>query len=275
LNAAAKTAESPISPFTDKWNAPVHSLLYRLVRFRYREDYMRKSWMVLIASSVALACWLASAQAPKREATPTTAIDILIDPDATMLQHAEAANERLRKAYPKGFALDQTHQPHISVLQRFVKTSDLDKVYQAIDHVLADEKLTSWKLTAHKYYYIPFNDLGLAGIVIEPTDDMIRFQSKIIAAVEPFTVKTGTSAAFVTSKKEPKINQPTIDYVTAFVPEATGTRFNPHVTIGLASQEYLKKMLDEKFQAFTFSPGGVSVYQLGNLGTAQKKLKSW
>jgi hypothetical protein len=34
-------------------------------------------------------------------------------------------------------------------------------------------------------------------------------------------------------------------------------------------------MLDEKFEAFTFSPVGVSVYHLGNFGTARKKLKSW
>jgi hypothetical protein len=34
-------------------------------------------------------------------------------------------------------------------------------------------------------------------------------------------------------------------------------------------------MLDEKFEAFTFSPEGAAVYHLGNFGTARKKLKSW
>src|SRR5262245_1552178 len=45
------------------------------------------------------------------------------------LSHAEAVNERLLKDFPKGFALDKTHHPHISCLQRYVKTADLDKVY--------------------------------------------------------------------------------------------------------------------------------------------------
>jgi len=31
------------------------------------------------------------------------AIDILLEPDATMLKHAEANNARLLKVYPKGF----------------------------------------------------------------------------------------------------------------------------------------------------------------------------
>jgi hypothetical protein len=206
---------------------------------------------------------------------PVTAIDILLEPDRTMIEKATAANERLLKVFPKGFALGKTHQPHISTLQRYVKTADLDKVYEAVGKVLAAEKPTSWKLKAYKYYYIPWKDIGLAGIVIEPTDDLVRYQKKLIDAVEPFTVKTGTAAAFVTTKEDPEINQPTIDNVETFVPKGTGKNFNPHVTIGLASQEYLKKMLDEKFEVFTFSPVGVSIYHLGNFGTARKKLKGW
>jgi len=204
-----------------------------------------------------------------------TAIDILLEPDATMLKGAGAANARLRETFPKGFALDETHQPHITCLQRYVRTADLDKVYEAVGKVLAGEKPTSWKLKAYRYYYLPWKEIGLAGIVIEPTDDLIRFQQKLVDAVAPCTEKTGTAAAYVATKDDPEINQPTIDYVAAFVPNATGAKFNPHVTIGIATQDYLKKLLDEKFEAFTFSPVGVSVYQLGNMGTARKKLRGW
>jgi len=209
------------------------------------------------------------------ERSPVTAIDILLDPDATMVKHAEAANERLLKVFPKGFVLDNTHHPHISCLQRYVKTADLDKVYAAVSKVLGEEKPTTWKLKAYKYYYLPWKDIGLAGIVIQPTDDLIRYQKKLIDAVAPFTVKTGTAAAFVTTKEDPDINQPTIEYVAAFVPNETGKKFNPHVTIGVGTQDYLKKMLGEKFEAFTFSPAGAAVYHLGNFGTARTELKRW
>jgi hypothetical protein len=59
------------------------------------------------------------------------------------------------------------------------------------------------------------------------------------------------------------------------VPNQTGTKFNPHVTIGLASTDSLKKMLEERFETFTFSPVGAAVYHLGNFGTARKELKRW
>jgi hypothetical protein len=165
----------------------------------------------LAALSLGLVAALPATVQPLRavEPNPVTAIDILLLPDATMVRHAEAANERLLKSFPKGFALDKTHQPHITCLQRYVRTADLDKVYEAVGKVLAGEKPTAWTLKAYKYYYIPWKDIGLAGIVIEPTDDLIRYQKRLIDAVAPFTVKTGTAAAFVTTKEDPtSINRP-------------------------------------------------------------------
>ncbi|MFM7512196.1 MAG: hypothetical protein ACKO3F_02315 [Cyanobium sp.] len=57
-----------------------------------------------------------------------TAIDVLLEPDATMLAHAEAANARLLEVFPQGFALDEAHRPHITLLQCFVPTQDLEGV---------------------------------------------------------------------------------------------------------------------------------------------------
>ena len=40
------------------------------------------------------------------------------------------------------------------MLQQFVRTADLDKVYTAANKVFASEKPTNWKLKAFKYYYM-------------------------------------------------------------------------------------------------------------------------
>src|SRR5215208_4700061 len=109
------------------------------------------------------------ARASAGEPHPLTAIDILLAPDASMMARAKAANDRLRADYPKGFELDATHNPHVTVVQRFVRTGDLDKVYAAVAKVLKDENPTSWELKAKGYYDIPVEKLGLAGIVVEPT----------------------------------------------------------------------------------------------------------
>ncbi len=53
---------------------------------------------------------------------PVTAVDIALEPDATMIGHAKDANARLLKSFPKGIALDATHHPHVTMLQQFVRT---------------------------------------------------------------------------------------------------------------------------------------------------------
>src|SRR5438876_1366284 len=206
-----------------------------------------------------------NARAADAKPNPITAIDILLEPDATMIQHATATNDRLRKVFPKGFALDAEHRPHITLVQRFVLTETLDKVYAAVGKVFASANVTGLKLEAFKYYYIPDKDLGLSGIVIKSTPELLKLERQVIDAVTPFAVKTGTSAAFVTGP-DPKILPALITYVAEFVPKHSGENYHPHVTTGLAPREYLDTMPKEPFEAFIFSSVGAAVSPPGSFG---------
>jgi hypothetical protein len=66
-----------------------------------------------------------------------TAIDVLIDPDEAALERAREVNARVLKSMPQGCVLDDTHQPHITTLQRYVRTADLDRVYDAVERTIA------------------------------------------------------------------------------------------------------------------------------------------
>ena len=206
---------------------------------------------------------------------PVTALDIVLEPDATMIQRAQAANDGLRKNFPKGYSLDDEHRPHISVMGGYVYTANLDKIYAAADSVLATEKVLSWKMKAFKYYYIPLKAIGLGGIVVEPTADMVRLQKKLIDTLAPFMAPSGTAAAYATTPSEPEINQATLDAVATYLSEHTGEHYSPHVTIGVGTADYLDALLAAPFPTFTFSAIGVSAYQFGNFGTAAKLLHSF
>jgi len=238
--------------------------------------FMNRRRTGLLKGVVALAA-LAFGTALGAETQPNdiTAIDILLEPDETMVEHATATNERLRKVFPKGFALDATHRPHVTLVQRFVRTEDLDKVYAAVGKVFDGNHVTSLKLEAFKYYYIPDGELGLSGIVAKPTPELLALEQKVIEAVTPFAVPTGTSAAFVTTPEDPEVLPALITYVSEFVPKHSGANYEPHVTTGLAPRTYLDAMLKEPFATFTFSPAGAAVYHLGHYGTAAKKLKQF
>ena len=204
---------------------------------------------------------------------PVTAIDILLEPDATMLGHSAANNARLLKVYPKGFSLDEAHAPHITMLQCYARTADLDMLHAAAGKVLAAANVTAMKLEAFRYYYSPGGAVGVAGICAKPTPEILKLQADIIAAVKPFTVATGSIGAFTAAHEDPALDAVLIAYVSTFVPKMSGENFNPHVSTGVAPKEYLDQMLAEPFASFTFSPVGASVYQLGPFGTAAKKLK--
>ena len=204
-----------------------------------------------------------------------TAIDIALEPDQTMVGHAQAANATLLKNFPKGFSLDATHHPHVSIFAGFVPTADLPKVYDTAGKVLAKENYTTWKLTAFKYYYVPMGPTGLGGIVITPTPDLVRIQQELINTVTPYTVKTATAAAFYTTPAEPDINPSVIDYIATSMTKYSGENFSPHVTIGIGTTAFLDAMLAEPFTAFTFSPASASVYQFGDYGAARRQLKAF
>ncbi len=125
-----------------------------------------------------------------------------------MLGHAAADNARLLEAYPKGFALDASHRPHITMLQCFVRTADLGKVYAAAGGVLASANVNAMKLDAIKRYYLPAGRARRRGHCREADRRrLLKLQADIIAAVSPFTVTTGSIGAFTAGHEIPPLTR--------------------------------------------------------------------
>ena len=203
-----------------------------------------------------------------------SAIDILLKPDAAMLSRAKAANARLRKAYPKGFALDATHTPHITMLQLFVRTADLDQVYGALGKVFADA---------------PGHDTGGHQVLLHPhgRETASRASSQSRAGNYSSCKRTSSSpwdpscckrARSVHSRRR----MPTRPRMRSSSTTCRHScRVPPAVTSSRTSRSawrlgrYLDKMLAEPFQTFAFAPAGAAVYHLGPFGTAAKQLKEW
>jgi hypothetical protein len=206
-----------------------------------------------------------------------TAIDILVNPDDATIEHARSWNERMRQSVPDGFALDATHQPHITTLQRYVRTAELDQVFGVIEKTLAatDTATLSYQAVAvgHADWGVPGQ--GLSVLVVQPSAEVLDFQAALLAAVTPFTESGGTADAFVRDPGE-EISQSTRDWVEGYVPAQIGAgHYIAHITVGFATLDDLKTIEAEPFGAFTVHPASVAVYQLGNSGAARKLLKSW
>ena len=92
-------------------------------------------------------------------------------------------------------------------------------------------------------------------IVVEPTDDLHQLQNELIAAVTPYTVKSGTQTAFFSEVGGRDIQKSLIEYVANFTTIAAGKHFNPHVTIGVGTEKALDARFDGEAFAFDFSDG--------------------
>ncbi|MGL4256134.1 MAG: hypothetical protein ACRCSL_07345 [Microbacterium sp.] len=207
-----------------------------------------------------------------------TAVDILLEPDASMLARAGAENTRMLASIPSppGFHLDEHHRPHITTLQRYVKTEDLDRVYAAIESVVASLDLSSLTFTAEAIKHMEVQPgIGIAAIVVKPGPEVLDFQARLIEALRPYTGAGGTADAYVRTDAEPDINDATLTYIENYVPEHSGANYLAHVTVGIAKLDDLTGIEAEAFEPLTFSASAVSIYQLGNNGTAAKQLKTF
>jgi hypothetical protein len=206
-----------------------------------------------------------------------TAIDVLVDPDEATMERARSVNARMLRSLPQGWALDDTHQPHITTLQRYVRTADLDQVYGAVEETLAATEMAALSYQAVKIAHADwgFPGYGPAVLLVQVSPAVLDFQARLLAAVAPFTGSGGTAGAFVADPGE-VISPTIIKWVEGYVPAQIGAgNYLPHLTVGAAKFDDLKVIEAEPFDEFTVYPASVAVYHLGNNGTARHRLKAW
>jgi hypothetical protein len=206
-----------------------------------------------------------------------TAVDVMIQPDAHAIERAREVNRRMPLSIPAGITLDDTHLPHITMLQRYLMTTQLDQAYGALAAVLADTDAATLSyhvpgITYSEHWGPPGEAAAVLGV--QPNKQVLDLQAALLAAVTPFTGSGGTDAAFVTDPGQ-QISATTKDWVETYDPNQTGPNYTAHLTVGLATVEDLKAMQAEPFDEFDVQPVGLAVYQLGNNGTARTLLKAW
>lgn len=201
-----------------------------------------------------------------------TAINVLVLPDKSMHTRAKQLNERLHQEQPRGFALDATHVPHISLVHEFVRTQDLPKVYADVERVFLKHPLVGHELTVTGLEPTPWNGTQMWSIALEKSAELVAAQEQLMEVLRPYAIDKGGAEAFNSAGDPSGINNETIEYVRTYREKHSGEGFEPHITIGLgdeSSGDQLKSQLpgSEKFKVMN-----VAVYQLGNDGTARKEL---
>lgn len=216
----------------------------------------------------------------------SVAINVLLEPDAGTKVLAAELNAELRRGLPASspaFAFDETHLPHVTLLQRYVRREDLERVLEAVreaaGHVIAGAEGKDLRLRAGA---LSGGELGtppgtvLASVEFEPQAAVRALHDGLLRALAPLAVSGGSEAAFFTLRGEPPANGATVAYVEGFVPAHAGEQYAPHLSAGVAREADVRRLArDHPLAGVRVTPVAVAVAHLGDLGTARQILRRW
>ena len=222
-----------------------------------------KKYIILLATSLGIfSC------APKKQ--NIIAIDVLLIPSEEMYAQSLQLNSLINQNNPETIKLDKNHAPHITLLQCFINVEDLPKVNGALEGLFNTIKNDSLK--AESLFYYSEKEESFSMIAIEKNEQLLQLHQKVIELVKPFIVKNGSEKSFVQNPDGNPISESTLSYVPEFVEKHSFENFDPHISLGVAQTTLLDSLALQVFKPIQFKVESLSVYQLGDHGTAQKLL---
>lgn len=223
---------------------------------------MKKYTAVIVLGIMVLSC------SPKKE--KVIAIDVLLTPSQEMYEQAIQLNTLMNDSNPETIKLDKDHIPHVTLLQCFIREADMPKVRRVLEGQF--ENIKNETLRAENLFYYIEKEESFAMISVEKNSALLKLHEKIIELVKPFIVYNGNAESFVQNPDGSSIGESTLTYVPEFVEKHSYENFDAHISLGVAQKKLLDSLSENVFKSIPFQATNLSVYHLGDHGTAQKSL---
>jgi hypothetical protein len=204
-----------------------------------------------------------------------TAIDIALIADMTVIRHGLVLDARLSE--PRGAdSLDAAYHLRLTTLQCYVNTGALPAVYAATGAVLRLTNPAAWELTAIGYEAVEKDD-GSAHVrlLIRPDAAWLHMQHQLMFTLVPHFGLPGTADSFASTGDDVDFDPAAVERVAAFAQGKTGSKFRPHLDLGVGPWADARAIAAEPFEAFTFRPAGAAIYHLSCDVSARVRLQSW
>jgi len=175
---------------------------------------------------------------------------------------------------PDKALVDRTRAPeaYVTLVRRFVRASDVHSLSAAVANVMATTRLDQVNLRATGYQSGNWNGVSGTAMVLDLSPELLRLEERIVDATRMFAVNPEPAESFIVTPDGTRMTDAAIDRVFAFVPEASGANFRPHV---MTTSMQGGSLESQPFEAFTFKPSSALVYQLGQHGAPQRILWTW
>jgi len=195
----------------------------------------------------------------------TTAVDIALLPPDEIFELSKKYNSLINNQNPGGLVLDDTHLPHITLVQQYIDTDKQTRLFSEITSAYAKFKPINLKISGIDS--LRLSDGKEASYFIFEDVTKIQELHEALMEISAPCVSTGDESSFFTDPGE-QIRASSLDWTTNFRDKASGPNFEAHITLGIGH----KPKLEDKLEFCIYR---LAVCQLGNYNTCRKILKEW
>ncbi len=156
------------------------------------------------------------------------ALDVAVLLPPPFRQHLVRLNAGLTPP-PGGFHFDDTHLPHVSLVQQFVPLDTLDGVIEETENVLhrvAPLELLTRDCRAGR---------TTSAIRLADTQPLTRLHTHLLDRLRRFETAHGDPSAFVSGEDEEEPRAADVRWVRRFREAAAYDDFDPHITVGVGA----------------------------------------
>lgn len=190
--------------------------------------------------------------------TQLLALDVAILPPPDVTRRAMEYSAALAVEGSRGLRLDDTHLPHVTLTQQFVRQEELDTAFDRIGDVLRGRPFLTLRISGG----------GKSGhtvwMTVEQSREILDLHEALMEALRGLERPGGTPAAFVGDDARAA----DVLWVAGFRLKSSFGSFTPHITLGHAVEA-------PAIQPFTFEARTVAACQLGRFCSCRRVLRQW
>ena len=113
----------------------------------------------------------------------TIAIDIVLLPPKEIWEWAVQLSKKIYAGTERKVLLDQTHLPHITLVQAYIKQEDMDGVFSTVEKIAKDCRVLF--LTVEEIV----SEGGWIAFRIDETEKLIKLHTQLINAIQEYEQK--------------------------------------------------------------------------------------
>jgi 2'-5' RNA ligase len=194
-----------------------------------------------------------------RGASPgLVALAVVLLPPASVRESAERLNASLSASTSTALRLDADHLPHLTLIQQFIRNTDVDEAMRRIDTAVAGTAPLALRVSGSAR---PGRSVWM---VVDRTPELLALHGQLMAALAGLERDGGDAAAF--HDRDARVSD--IRWVAGYRRAAAFDAYAPHITLGHASEP-------PPIAPFAFEASEVAACHLGRFCTCRRVLRAW